>query len=136
MIRSILSVIVGILAGRMTIWLLGIGIHQLYPPPAGLDLQDLEAFRQYVAGEPTGMMLAVLASWAGGAFVGGLVAAVLSESRRSWHSLAVGGIQTALAAAQFSMIPHPLWFSVLGLTIFLPLAGLAGLVVGREPDSA
>ena len=133
MIRSILTVIVGILSGSATVWVLQLAGHRLYPAPAGVDLNNIEALKQYVATAPTGMLLSVLAAWAGGAFVGGLVAALLSESRRGLHALAVGALQTAFAVAQFTMIPHPLWFMILGVTIFLPLAGLGGLLVGREP---
>lgn len=136
MIRGILSIIVGILAGVVTILLLELAGHHFYPPPAGLDPQNVEAFQQYVATAPAGMLLSILAAWAGGAFVGGGVAALLSERRRNWHALAVGAIQTMLAIAQFSMVPHPFWFMVLGVTIFLPMAGLAGLLVGREPEPA
>ena len=64
------------------------------------------------------------------------MAALLSERRRGLHGLAVGAVQTALAVAQLTMIPHPLWFMVVGVTMFLPLAGLGGLLVGREPDAA
>lgn len=136
MIRSILSVIVGVLAGTVTIFLLEMAGHRLYPPPPGLDPTNVEAFEALIASAPVGMLLSVLVAWAGGAFVGGFVAALLSERRRVLHGLAVGGIQTLLAVAQLSMIPHPLWFTVLGLSIFLPIAGLAGLLVGREPDPA
>jgi len=136
MIRSILTVIVGILAGSASVWLLELAGHRLYPPPAGLDLENLEALKQYVASAPTGMFLALLAAWAGGAFVGGGVAALLSERRRAVHALVVGAAQTAFAVIQFTMIPHPLWFMLLGVAIFLPSAALAGLLVGREPEPA
>ncbi|MEO7794017.1 MAG: hypothetical protein ABIV06_04530 [Thermoanaerobaculia bacterium] len=136
MIRSILSVIVGILAGVVTIFLLEMAGHRFYPPPAGLDPGNVEAFKAAVAAAPVGMLLSVILAWAGGAFIGGGVAALLSERRRALHSLAVGGIQTLLAVAQLQMIPHPLWFTVLGVTIFLPVAALAGHIVGREPDLA
>ncbi len=136
MIRSILSVIVGILAGMVAIFLLQLVGHRLYPPPPGLDPANVEAFKAFVATAPVGMLLSVIVAWAGGAFVGGFVAALLSERRRVLHGLAVGGIQTLLAIAQLSMIPHPLWFTVLGVSIFLPIGGLAGLLVGREPDPA
>ena len=136
MIRSILSVIVWLLAGVVTIFLLEAVGHRFYPPPAGLDPTNVEAFKEAVAAAPAGMLIAVLVAWAGGAFVGAAVAALLSERRRAWHALAVGAVQTALASAQFAMVPHPLWFMVLGTTIFLPVAALAGLLVGREPDQA
>lgn len=136
MIRGILAVLVGIFAGSATVWVLELAGHLLYSPPAGLDLENLEALKQYVASAPTGMFLALLAAWAGGAFVGGSVAALLSQRRRGAHALAVGALQTVFAVIQFGMIPHPLWFMVLGVTVFLPFAGLGGLVVGREPEPA
>ena len=76
MIRSILSVIVGILAGVVTILVLEMAGHFFYPPPAGLDPQNVEAFKEFVAAAPMGMLLSVLIAWAGGAFVGGPMAAV------------------------------------------------------------
>ncbi len=135
MIRGILSVIVGLLAGSAVARLLQWIGQRFYPAPAGVDLQSLEALQQYVATAPTGMLLSILAAWAGGAFAGGLVAALLSERRRGLHALAVGALQAALAIALFTMIPHPAWFMLLGVSLFLPLAGLGGLVVGREPGS-
>lgn len=136
MIRSILTVIFGVLTGSVTVWVLELAGHKFFPAPAGVDLQNIEALKQYVATSPTGMLLSILVAWAGGAFVGGLVAALLSERRRGLHALAVGALQTTLAAAQFAVIPHPTWFVVLSLTVFLPFAGLGGLLVGREPDPA
>ncbi len=136
MIRSILTVIVGILAGSATVWVLETAGQRFFPSPAGVDLQNMEAMKEYVATAPMAMFLALLVAWAGGAFVGGLVAALLSERRRATHALAVGALQTAFAVIQFTMIPHPLWFMLLGVTVFLPVAGLAGLLVGREPQPA
>ena len=136
MIRSILTVIFGVLTGSVTVWVLELAGHRFFPAPAGIDLQNIEAFRQYIATSPTGMLMSILAAWAGGAFVGGLIAALLSERRRGLHALAVGGLQTALAVAQFTIVPHPTWFMLLGVTIFLPFAGLGGLLVGREPGPA
>jgi hypothetical protein len=145
MMRSIITVLVGLLLGRITTGLLGLAGSALYPAPAGLAAAgggDLsggggggEAWAQFLASAPTGMFLALLIAGAGGAFVGGLVAALLSERRRTLHALAVGAVQTALAVVQFRMVPHPFWFMVLGVTVLLPVAALAGLLVGREPDS-
>lgn len=130
MIRNILCVVVGILAGRTAIWLLGIAILHFYPTPEGLDLQNVEAFRAFVESSPPGRLFAVLGSWAVGALMGGAIATLLAERQRIGPAVAVGGLQTLLAAAQFAMIPHPTWFVVLGLSLFLPLAALAGHLVG------
>lgn len=137
MMRSLITVIVGVLLGRITTGLVGMAGHALYPPPAGLELEGTgEAWNQFLASAPMGMFLALLAAGAAGAFVGGLVAALLSERRRVLHALAVGALQTTFAVIQFQMVPHPFWFMVLGVTVLLPCAGLAGLLVGREPEPA
>ena len=137
MMRSFITVLVGLLLGRLTTGLLGMAGSALYPAPAVLPTEGgADAWNQFLASAPTGMFLALLIAGAGGAFVGGLVAALLSERRRILHALAVGAIQTALAVVQFRMVPHPFWFMVLGVTVLLPIAALAGLLVGREPDPA
>ncbi len=137
MMRSLITVIVGVVLGRITTGLVGMAGHALYPPPAGLELDGTgDAWRLFLASAPTGMFLALLAAGAAGAFVGGLVAALLAERRRVLHALAVGALQTAFAVIQFRLVPHPLWFMVLGVTVLLPVAGLAGLLVGREPEPA
>lgn len=137
MMRSLITVIVGVVVGRITTGLVGMAGHALYPPPAGLELDGTgDAWRLYLASAPTGMFLALLAAGAAGAFVGGLVAALLSERRRVLHALAVGALQTGFAVIQFRMVPHPLWFVILGVTVLLPIAALAGLLVGREPEPA
>lgn len=137
MMRSLITVIVGVLLGRITTGLAGRVGGALYPPPAGLELDATgEAWRAFLAAAPTGMFLALLAAGAAGAFVGGLIAALLAERRRVLHALSVGAVQTALAVVQFRMVPHPDWFMVLGVTVLLPCAAAAGLLVGREPEPA
>ena len=135
MIRSILTVVVGILAGSFAMFALEWVGHQLVPPPAALDLSNMEALKAYVATAPPKVFIALLAAWAGGGFAGGFVAALLAARRRAAHAIAVGAIQSGLAVAQLVMIPHPTWVAVVGIGVFVPFAWLGGRPFAGAPDS-
>ena len=130
MIRSILTVLVGLIAGSVTVFALEWVGHRIQPPPAGLDLQNMEALKAYVSTAPPVVFVLLLAAWAGGGFVGGLVAAMLAARKRVAHALAVGSIQTILAVVQLVMIPHPIWVAVVGVLCFVPFAWFSGRLVG------
>ncbi|MEZ5314160.1 MAG: hypothetical protein R2862_11190 [Thermoanaerobaculia bacterium] len=135
MIRSILTVLVGLLVGSLAGFLLGLLGNRLMPPPAGLNLANPEALAAYVASAPPAVFLKMMAVWAGGAFAGGFAAALLAARQRSWHAIAVGAIQMFLALAQMAMIPHPAWVVVSGATLFIPFAWLGSRLLVGTPDA-
>jgi hypothetical protein len=61
--RGIAATVAGVLLAGLTIagveWL----GHRLYPPPAGLKADDLEAMAAHVAAMPIGALLFVLLAW-------------------------------------------------------------------------
>ena len=136
MIRSFLTIVVGILVGSLTVFLLGWVGHLLVPPPAGVDLSIPETLMDYVETAPPAFFLVLLASWAGGAFAGGFAAALLAARQRSWHAIGVGSIQTLLAIFQLVMIPHPTWVAISAVTLFVPFAWLGGQPLSGTPDAA
>ena len=132
--RSALTVIAGLVAGmfsaRLALWML----RGVAPLPPDLAVGDFDALRGYLLSAPSSYFLVLLASWAVSALVGGVVAAFLAPRRRLVHALVVGAIQTALAALQLSMLPHPAWVVASGLALFVPLAALGALPFAKAPD--
>jgi hypothetical protein len=135
MMRSLLTVISGLITGGFAVRLFEWIGHRIAPPPAGLKIEDFDALRAYVASAPPKVFYLLLAAWAGGAFVGGFAAGHVAERRKELHALVVGLLQTALAGWQLSMIPHPTWVVVIGLTLFVPFAWLGGRIFAGEPEA-
>ncbi len=135
--RGIAATVAGVLLAGLTIagveWL----GHRLYPPPAGLQANDLQALAAHVAAMPIGALLFVLLAWLLGVFLGGLVAAFLAGRRHRLYAGVVVAVILLGAIANFAMIPHPAWFMALTV-IVLPLAGFAaaGLATARSTAAA
>lgn len=97
----------------------------LYPPPVGLDYNDAEAMRAWVASLPAGALLLVLASYLVGALAGGFVAARLAPAWPTRHAAVIAGLLTVASLMNLSALPHPAWFWVANLAIVaaVPMAG-------------
>ena len=120
--------ILGILAGLVVAWL-AMTICEfaslfLHRPPAGLDLRDPQALAAHIAAAPLSAMLVVVIGWALAAFVGGWVAARITRHRLV-AALVIGVLVLAGVIANNAMIPHPLWMTVVGIALPLPLTWLA-----------
>ena len=122
--RGVGATVAGVLVAGLTIagveWL----GHRLYPPPAGLQANDLEALAAHVAAMPIGALLFVLLAWLLGVFIGGLVAASLAGRRHRLYAGVVVAVILLGAIANFAMIAHPAWVMALSV-LALPLAGFA-----------
>lgn len=133
--RGIGATVVGVLVAGLSIagveWL----GHRLYPPPAGLQANDLEALAAHVATMPIGALLFVLLAWLLGVFLGGLVAASLAGRRHRLYAGVVVAVILLSAIANFAMIPHPAWFMALTV-LTLPLAGFAAAALAGSRSMA
>ena len=131
MIRKILAVILGIIAGSVFNMALITVSHLVYPLPEGVDPNDFEAFKAHVEanGMPTGALLIVLVAHAGGSFVSGLVVGLIAM--RSWYVAAaiIGVLWTCGGISMLMMIPAPIWFAVADVVLYVP-AALLGVKLG------
>jgi hypothetical protein len=131
MIRKILAVVMGIVAGGVFNMAMVTASHAVYPLPEGLDPNDFEAFKAHVEanGMPTGALIMVLVAHAGGSFVSGFVCGLIA--RRSWYVAAVllGILWTCGGIAMLMMLPAPTWFAVADVVLYVP-AALLGVKLG------
>jgi hypothetical protein len=124
LIRALLSVAAGIALAFVGIALIQSIGHQMYPPPEGIDPTDREAFAEIVAQMPVGTLLMVLLAYGLGTFAGAWLAARLAG--RWFYAMLVGGVMMLAGVSNLVAIPHPWWFTVLGIVTFLPCAYLGG----------
>lgn len=126
-LRNILAVIAGIVAGGFA----NMGIIMLsgsvMPPPEGVDPTDMASIRANLhLYRPMHFLFPFLAH-ALGSFVGAFVAAKLAASHRMAFAMGLGVFTMLGGIAAAVLIPAPTWFIVVDLSLaYLPTAWLAG----------
>lgn len=131
-VKNILALVAGIFIGG----LVNMGIvtygASLFPPPAGVDPNDLESIRSSMhLYSPKHFVVPYLAH-ALGSFVAAFVAAKISNNKII--SIAAGVFFLLGGLTMIYMIPEtPIWFSVLD-TISYILAAMLGYMLGRKKE--
>ena len=125
MLTKILAGLAGLVAAFAVIALTQRLGHVVHPPPADLDVSDVEAFREYTANMPITALLFVLIAYYAGSLAGTFVAGWIAGFRTLIYAGVIGGIVLAGTIANLAVIPHPLWFSVLAVA-GIPLSAYLG----------
>lgn len=124
MVRKILAVVVGVVVGAAVVWAVQLVGHRLVPLPPGMDPTDMESVRAHMAEIPAAAFGFVLLGYVLGALVGGYTAARIGRAKGP--ALVVGAILLVFGLMNVVLIPHPLWFTVATVVVFLPAAWLGG----------
>jgi hypothetical protein len=125
MVRCIVAVICGLIAGgvfNMAVIMLS---WMIYPLPEGVNLYDQATMRTYVQSLPVPAFLMILVAHAGGALVGGLVAALIARRLPLVLGAIVGGFFLVGGILNVMSIPAPLWFVIVDLVSYVP-CGMVG----------
>ena len=129
-----MRVAMGIVAGIVVAFLCVFGVewigHSLYPPPAGLDINNPAAQARVMEAMPAAAKSMVLAAWFVGALAGAWVAIrIAGRSIAGWAAallVIAGGVATML------MIPHPAWMWAGGILLPLLAAWIADRLSARR----
>ncbi|MBP9696040.1 MAG: hypothetical protein KBD58_02365 [Thermomonas sp.] len=134
--RTILGAMAGLLVAFFTIMVVEFAGHQVYPPPPGLDPMVPADMAMIMQSMPLGAMLLVVVAWLTGAFDGGFVAALVARGNRPRVAAVVPAllVMAGVVGMVVQLPGHPLWMSIAGLLLPIPvaLAG-AGLASRRKP---
>jgi len=128
MLRKILAIIVGVLAGIAVITLVQQVSTMMHPMPEGVTMDDMEAFKAWVSNLPTSAYLMVILSYILGSLIGGFVATLIARFK-FWPALVVGGILMVMGILNAVAIPQPLWVSIVSVLSFVPAAWLGARMV-------
>jgi hypothetical protein len=125
-LRNIGAFFAGTIVGSIiNMGLIQLNSTVLYPTPAGMDPNDMDAFIAYIASLPTPAFFVVLLAHMGQAFVGGWVAARISENHPMALAFAVAGFTALGGLANLIMLPAPTW-----MWFEMPLYVVAGYAAG------
>jgi hypothetical protein len=132
-IRNILAVIIGLVAGS----LVNMGIIMIsgsvIPPPEGVDNTTMEGLKAgLLLFEPKHFLFPFLAH-ALGTFVGALLTAIIAANRKMLFAIIIGFFFLAGGIANILMLPSPMWFTITDLVgAYLPFAFIAGKLVYKK----
>lgn len=116
--RKIIAVLAGVFAAGLVILAVEAVAHQLVMSQRN--------------GVPTlAMLLFVALAWLLGSMAGTLIAQRIDHSRVPVPALLVGAILLALAIYNLVTLPHPLWFRIAGVLVFIP-GTVLGIFIGRR----
>jgi hypothetical protein len=120
-----------VIAGMIVSFLLVLGAeaisHRIYPPPPGMNMQDMAKVKAYVATLPMSVLLIVLTGHLIATFVATWTAAKIA--RGPIAGFIVGALLLAAGIVNAFMIPQPVWFSIASFVIYIS-ATWAGVRAG------
>lgn len=108
--RNIGAGIVGVIIAMVSVWLVQKIGHAIYPVPAGMDLNDMEAMKTFVATLPVGALLFVIASYFIGTTAGTCAACAIGTMLPRVFAILIGCLMLVATTMNVMMIPHPTWF--------------------------
>lgn len=132
-LRNILAVILGVIAGSIVNMGLIMTGGALVPPPAGADSSSMESLKasMHLFG-PEHFVFPFLAH-ALGTLAGALVAALIASRHKMKFSLGIGSLFLLGGITNSFLLPAPAWFIALDLTLaYIPMGYLGGRLAGRE----
>lgn len=134
-VRNVLAVVAGLVAGVGVIMLVESLKLMLYPPPPGIDYDDPEQLAEMMRNMPIGALLMVELAYALGSLTAGLVVGKLGATRQIGLALGVGGVLTLAGVATLVMAPHPIWFAIMSTLTYVPLAWLGAKLTTRRSEA-
>ncbi len=132
-VRNILAVIAGIVAGGTLNMLIIYYSGSIVPPPEGVDVTTTEGLKEGMhLFEPKHYLMPFLAH-ALGTLVGAYVVALLAATHKMKFALAIGFVFLLGGIGAVLMLPAPLWYNITDLVLaYLPMAWLGGKLALRN----
>ena len=130
LVRNIVAVAVGWLAGSLVNFGLIMLGHEIYPVE-GMNSHDAEAMKRFLPGLSAEYFIFPFLAHALGTLAGAFTAAKIAVSRHMTMALIVGVLFFIGGIAAVFMIPAPTWFVALDLILaYLPMAWIGGKLAG------
>ncbi|MCB1044132.1 MAG: hypothetical protein KDC35_14410 [Acidobacteria bacterium] len=136
MLKNILAVVGGIVAGSIVnMGLVNIG-PLVIPLPEGTDVTSMEKLRESMHLFTPSNFLFPFLGHALGTLVGAFVAAKLAATHQLRSAMIIGAFFLVGGIAAVKMIGGPIWFNVVDLICaYLPMGYLGGFLAGRRSSA-
>jgi uncharacterized membrane protein YfcA len=119
-IKRIAAVFIGLMLATVIITMMEKLGHSIYPVPEDIDLTKPEDVKRMMANAPTASLAIVVLGYTLGAFLGAMLAQVISNGPKTWAGGITGAILLFFVIMNLFAMPHPLWMitlSILGVIL-------------------
>lgn len=132
-VRNVLAVVLGFMAGNVVNMLIITAGHAIMPPPAGFDGKSMEGVASTIhLLQPIDYIVPFLAH-AAGPLVGVIVAMFIAATSRKTIAIILGCLFFAAGIAANIMIPAPMWYRAVDVLLaYVPMAYLGFKLSGKE----
>jgi hypothetical protein len=130
--KYVLPVVVGAMCGMILITLGEMWIETMYPLLPGTDKYDAESLAKSIKLMPDKAFIMLLVNYIVCSFFAGLIATLVSKREAMRPAVIVGLVLTLAGLYNVINLPHPLWFTVLNLIVYMPFAYLGYLAVRKK----
>ena len=131
-IRNVLAIIVGFIAGSAVNMGLVMAGAQIIPPPAGVDVTDVESIKSHLHLFEFRHFVVPFLAHAVGTLVGAYVAAIIAASYKLMLGLVIGVLFLIFGIINVFMLPPPAWFVVVDLLgAYIPMAWIGTRLTGK-----
>lgn len=122
MIRKILAVLGGLVSGGIVISLVEMVARMLHPLPAGIKMDDMAALAEHASKAPLSAQIVVLIGYALGAITAGYISTLIAKDGNKIYAVICAALFFIATIINLSMIVTPVWFWVIALLLWTPLA--------------
>ncbi len=126
LLLGIAAVIAGLIVGGSTNMAIILGGCALLPPPAGVDVNNIESINAHIHEYSFVQLMNPFIAHAAGTLVGAFLAAIIAATARTRVVAAciIGAMFLTAGTMAVLMIPNaPMWFNTLDLTVaYIPMA--------------
>jgi len=131
-VRNILAVIAGIIIGSIVNMGIIMLSSSIIPPPEGVNPADMDSIKSNMHLYEAKHFIMPFLAHAFGTLVGALIATLLAASNNFAFAIAIGVVFLIGGIANIMMLPSPMWFNVLDITVaYIPMAYLGYKLVNR-----
>lgn len=132
-IWHIAAIGLGLIISIAVIFILQFLNFLLYPSSNKIDINQTYEYSLFVANHPiflSGNLLSNLI----GCFLGSAIAVLVRPDLTITKSMSVGAVLLILSMVNIIMIPHPSWFVILTILLYLPFSYLGATFIKQQLD--
>ena len=130
--KYVLPVVVGAMSGMILITLGEMWVETIYPLRAGTDKYDVDSLAKAIKDMPDKAFVLLLVNYIICSFLAGMITTLVAKRTSLRPAFVVGIVLTLAGLYNVIYLPHPLWFSVLNLLVYLPFVYLGYLSVRKK----